>query len=311
MVTVSNGGVTATYTYNALGQRVKRATTTNTTLYSYDEAGHLTGEYTASGALIQETVWMGDIPVGTLRPNGSGGVILFYVHTDQLNTPRIVTDISNNIRWRWDSDAFGKAIPNGNPSGIGLFEFNLRLPGQQYDAVAGLQYNYFRDYDPSIGRYVQSDPIGLKAGLNTYLYSYANVLLWIDPRGLSAMSDYVDCLASQATGSVPNLSCHKRYFASATAESTEDARKKFSQICRATLKGLECTANCTLEEVVGKDIIEFARKVHEKAIEETLKKIAETTANEFVKRGVPVANVLKTIYDLYGIANCTVDCVRK
>ncbi len=105
-----NGGVTATYTYNALGQRVQRTAAGVTTLYAYDEAGHLAGEYTAAGALIQETVWLGDIPVATLRPNGSGGVIVFYVHADHLNTPRLVTDTSNNIRWRWDSDPFGTTI---------------------------------------------------------------------------------------------------------------------------------------------------------------------------------------------------------
>ena len=74
---------------------------------SYDEAGHLVGEYNSAGALIQETVWLGDIPVATLRPNGSSGVIVYYVHTDHLNTPRLVTDTSNNIRWRWESDPFG------------------------------------------------------------------------------------------------------------------------------------------------------------------------------------------------------------
>ena len=74
------------------------------------------GSTPATGALIQETVWLGDIPVATLRPNGSGGVILYYVHADQLNTPRLVTDTSNNIRWRWESDPFGTSMPNENPA---------------------------------------------------------------------------------------------------------------------------------------------------------------------------------------------------
>ena len=100
-----------------------------TTLYAYDEAGHLAGEYTSTGALIQETVWLGDMPVATLRPNGSGGVILYYVHADHLNTPRLVTDTSNNIRWRWDSDPFGTTIPNENPSSLGVFAYNLQVPG--------------------------------------------------------------------------------------------------------------------------------------------------------------------------------------
>jgi RHS repeat-associated protein len=187
MATASNAGTTATYTYNALGQRVRRATSTASTLYVYDESGHLAGEYTSTGALIQETVWLGDLPIATLRPDGSGGVVLYYVHADHLNTPRLVTDTSNNIRWRWDSDAFGTTPPNVNPVGLGTFEYSLRFPGQQFDEVVGLHYNYFRDYDPAVGRYVQSDPIGLSGGINTYGHVGGDPLLGIDPTGLTTL----------------------------------------------------------------------------------------------------------------------------
>ena len=64
------------------------------------------------------------------------------------------------------------------------FQYNLRFPGQIYDADTGLHYNYFRDYDAVTGRYVQSDPIGLGGGLNTYLYVNANPLRYTDPLGL-------------------------------------------------------------------------------------------------------------------------------
>lgn len=64
--------------------------------------------------------------------------------------------------------------------------YNLRFPGQYYDSETGLSYNYFRDYDPSIGRYIESDPIGLQGGLNTYAYVNGSPLIDIDPQGLTA-----------------------------------------------------------------------------------------------------------------------------
>ena len=90
-----------------------------TVLYAYDEAGHLLGEYDGTGTLIQETIWLGDIPVATLRPNGAA-VALYYVHSDQLNTPREVTRPSDNVAmWTWNSDPFGTDAANPNRPGAG------------------------------------------------------------------------------------------------------------------------------------------------------------------------------------------------
>ncbi len=61
---------------------------------------------------------------------------------------------------------------------------NVILPGQYYDVETGLSYNMGRDFDPATGRYVESDPLGLKAGINTYAYVGDNPLSYIDPNGL-------------------------------------------------------------------------------------------------------------------------------
>jgi RHS repeat-associated protein len=188
MVSAANSGVTASYVYNALGQRIGRTVAGVTTLYAYDEAGHLQGEYSSTGALIQESVWLGDIPVATIRPNGSGGIDLFYVHTDQLNTPRLVTDTANNLRWRWESDPFGTNAPEEDPSSLGAFKYALRFPGQQFDGTVGLHYNYSRDYDPATGRYNESDPIGLRGGMNTYAYAIGDPIRVSDPSGLFSLT---------------------------------------------------------------------------------------------------------------------------
>ena len=62
----------------------------------------------------------------------------------------------------------------------------MRFPGQYFDNETNLHYNYFRDYDPDSGRYVESDPVGLEAGLNTYSYVGSRPLLLRDSSGLDA-----------------------------------------------------------------------------------------------------------------------------
>jgi RHS repeat-associated protein len=179
MSSVTTAAGTTSYMYNARGELIEKNGVGGTTLFVYDEVGHLLGEYSSTGALIQETVWMDDIPVATLRPNGST-VTIYYVHTDHLNAPRIVTQSSDNsARWVW-----GGGAPNQNPLGLGTFIYNLRFPGQYSQAETGLAYNYFRDYDAPTGRYLESDPIGLRGGINTYSYVGSNPISRTDPMGL-------------------------------------------------------------------------------------------------------------------------------
>ena len=193
LTAVQVGTAAATLAINALGQRVSKSSANGTTLFAYDEAGHLLGEYSAQGQLIEETVWFGDTPVATLQPNGSGGVNVFYIHTDHLNTPRRISrPIDNVVVWRWDSDPFGAAAANEDADGDGtVFAYNLRLPGQYFDGETGLNYNMARDYDPAVGRYVESDPVGLRGGsYSTYAYAGGNPLTLSDPLGLSTFVNF-------------------------------------------------------------------------------------------------------------------------
>src|SRR5712691_3726093 len=97
--------------------------------------------------------------------------------------------------WRWDNqEPFARDLPNDDPGNTGNpFVFNLRFPGQYFERETGLSYNVMRDYDPGIGRYIQSDPIGLLGGSNTYLYVAADPLIRIDPKGLLACFNVADC----------------------------------------------------------------------------------------------------------------------
>jgi len=101
------------------------------------------------------------------------------IHNDHLATPQKMTDSSGTVVWAADYKPFGEATIT-----VSTITNNLRFPGQYYDAETGLNYNYYRDYNPALGRYPQADPIGLWGGLNLYAYVRNNSANKIDPFGL-------------------------------------------------------------------------------------------------------------------------------
>jgi len=117
---------------------------------------------------------------------------LYFIHVDHLNTPRLIADSTQKTVWKWDQqEPFGTNPANDDPDGNTIaFSFPQRFPGQYYDAETLLHYNYFRDYDPGSGRFVQSDPVGLPAGLNTFTYAYGAPPRHSDPTGLDVIVTY-------------------------------------------------------------------------------------------------------------------------
>jgi RHS repeat-associated protein len=95
-----------------------------------------------------------------------------------------MTDSTGQVVWAADYKPFGEATIT-----VSTITNNLRFPGQYYDAETGLNYNYFRDYNPEIGTYVEADPIGLDGGINLYVYANNNSINLEDPLGLFAGED--------------------------------------------------------------------------------------------------------------------------
>jgi RHS repeat-associated protein len=161
--------------------------------YVYDEADHLLGEYDVNGSPLYEVIWLGDLPLGVIKQTKTGNLVstrIDDIYTDHLNAPRVITRGSDQaILWRWEStEPFGSTPANDNPSALSTYPFNLRFPGQVFDKETGLFQNHHRDYDPYVGRYIQSDPIGLQGGINTYGYVGGNPISYVDPMGLAQCS---------------------------------------------------------------------------------------------------------------------------
>lgn len=151
----------------------------NDTHYHYGEDGELLGESADTGKLrfMIDYIWLGDLPLA--KVDIANGGIVSYIHPDHLGTPRKMTAQNRAVVWDIVTDPFGRVV-NLAPTARTL---NPRFPGQYADAESGYSYNYFRDYDPRTGRYLQSDPIGLDGGINTFLYANANPFRYTDPTG--------------------------------------------------------------------------------------------------------------------------------
>lgn len=180
----------ASYTYDPFGRRIKKTVTTGsttTTTYFLWDGDQLLAEYNGSGALTKRYAYLGGYaPAQVADVNGATETI-YDVHTDHLDTPKFLTNQTGAVVWRARHEAYGEAIVNENPDGDSTnVTFNLRFPGQYFDAESGLHYNHFRYYDTEVGRYISADPIGQWGEVNTYLYAGANPISSFDPSGLFA-----------------------------------------------------------------------------------------------------------------------------
>jgi RHS repeat-associated protein len=220
LVQVANGlGPVLQAGYNGQGQRVKKVGTGGTEWFVFGQDGEILGRYDSSGDLVQEFVWMGGRPVGVKQGTGMGIAYageLLAVHSDQLGSPRAVVrpggSPSHETVWIWDWKAgvFGDGSVDADPDADTVdLEVGLRFPGQWMDTETGLHYNYFRDYEPGTGRYVEPDPMGLWGGIGAYPYVDGNPLRRTDKFGLS-YSDYVLCrIRERASGAmVGDFGCH-------------------------------------------------------------------------------------------------------
>jgi RHS repeat-associated protein len=175
-------------TYNGNGQRVKKVVSGTTTVFHYSLLGQLIAESDGSGATTAEYVYITSTPLAKIDSTGTN-----YIHNDHLGTPVAMTDATGAKVWEIATKPFGDGATI-----TGTATLNLRFPGQYYDAETGQNYNLNRDYNPVVGRYIESDPLGIQEGTN-HIYNYAkmNPINLTDPSGLivpPALKPGGDCL---------------------------------------------------------------------------------------------------------------------
>jgi RHS repeat-associated protein len=142
-------------------------------------AGALLAELDSNGNTLVDYIYLEGKPVGQVRSRDSEFEETAYIHTDHIGSSKAATNQSGEVIWQIKTTPFGEVY-----SEAGTLSQYQRFPGQYADQESDYSYNYFRDYDPSTGRYIQSDPIGLRGGLNTYGYVGGNPINLTDPSGL-------------------------------------------------------------------------------------------------------------------------------
>jgi RHS repeat-associated protein len=179
-------GVVAEYYYDPFGRRLWKKVDGTRTYFLYSDEG-LIGEYDESGTETKAYGWVPDSVWSTdplfVREAG----VYYYYENDAQGTPQKIIQENGNVVWSARYDSFGNCVIDTE-----TIKSNLRLGGQYFDAETGLYYNWNRYYDPTLGRYLRTDPLG--DGLNLYAYCFNDPISLIDPAGLCAIKSGLDTL---------------------------------------------------------------------------------------------------------------------
>jgi len=174
------GGATVNYSYDALGRRIQRNTSSgSTTRFVYDGTD-VVRDLDGNGATIADYL---NAPSIDNKLRQTVGGFASYFLADHLRTMRALSDSSGSLSSTLIYDSFGN-LASGPAS------TRYTYTGRELDADSGLIYYRARWYEPQQGRFISQDPIGFVGGTNFYAYVGNTVPNFRDPSGLERLQPY-------------------------------------------------------------------------------------------------------------------------
>lgn len=187
-------GYSQTYGWNDLGQVIWVKTNGDSVAFGYDAGGRRVRKY-ASGTTTY-FIWDGENLV--METDSAGIPIRKYAYrgldqpiaiTTGGNTYNYVLDEEGNVIGVWDAGLYKAAEYMYDPfgyqiGGSGSLTQPLRWKGREYDSETGLYYVRARYYDPTVGRFISEDPLGVAGGINPYTFADGDPVNRSDPSGM-------------------------------------------------------------------------------------------------------------------------------
>lgn len=212
--------------------------------YSFNWTGVAAGTYVITARATDNTGAQTTTVASSVTVTG-GAAQVYYIYSDQIDTAKEIVNAAGVKVWQADTEPFGANPPNENPAGQGAFTYNQRFPGQYFDRETGLHYNYHRDYDPQTGRYIQSDPIGLEGGINTYGYVAGNPVTFVDPDGLQLKGAVGGLIVPPGQPSIPLVDPNEQPLPATPSMSLPSTESAYQAWCKAS--PLACSLNFAVD----------------------------------------------------------------